>query len=413
MFSTIETSSRFRITEGLIFGGFFLISRLLMLGILAWVVGCQELSDDVDMHMDLIRAPFEILSGNTTFYGQHPPFLPVFESLTGWPFQLFLKDFYAIRIMSIVYEGLTALFFWLVLLEMCVVKRTRWFLLIAFFAMPACWMSSVIMAQDEVIGAAFLTAIFWLVTRRKSTQAIALCGFGVVAAKVYLIVPLLALIIINRKRSIWVRLVAGFGPIFLVYGWVWFLTWLHDVPPPLISFIPSTRNSVNLWPYLVDMWNLTDGEARRWSSLLALGGGLAPLVLWAFHKNSMSPKQQAALWSAMLLFVFFLFYHINPEYYILVVPMFLLISIRWSNLILLWVVTALPWCVNIFYGVANVSRGSLEGKLVFADLYHRIIPIDPSKAWIFFMIATTVLTLIAGVVATRLALFQSKEHVLV
>jgi len=403
------TDSRISITfvqkDAFIFLGIFLTTRLALLFFLSWIVGGNELSDDVDMHMEMIRAPFDILLGASQVHSQHPPFLPLFEALFGLPLQLLFSDFYTIRIMSILYEVLAVYIFWIILLTLNINEERRKFLCYALLIFPAGWMSSTIMGQDEMIGAFFISMTFLFLIMGRPAAAILVCSIGVVAAKIYLLIPLTVMVVTLPEPIFRKKLLAGFVPIATVYSWLLVLSWIQNVSTPLISFTPNIDNSVNLWPYLSRIMDFSSEEAKGLSGIIALLVGISPLAFWMFRKNELKLTQQAALSAGMLFIVYATFYHINPEYYVIAIPLYLTAFNTKKQVFFLLFVTSLPWLANFFYGVdIAMSNASLGGKKIIADMYQSTIPIDPALAWNICLFLTFIFTLVAGVIAVNSAL---------
>ncbi|MFC1731284.1 hypothetical protein ACFL6I_13230 [candidate division KSB1 bacterium] len=252
--SEIMRSGRTRATECFIFLCIFIVSRIVLLAVVGNFVGGHEFSDDVAMHIDLIGSPLQILAGNTEQYGQHPPLLPLMESIVAQPFRLFFSDFYSIRMMTIVYEAVLALFVWLTLQALQIGPGTRRLLSAALIFLPVGWMTSVIFAQDEVIGAAFVAAAAWLLLHKRMSAAIILCSVGIAAAKIFLALPLFALLVFNTGTSLRKRLTYGIVPFAAVYTWVWVMSVIKNTHPPLAGFNPDISFGVNLWPYIQEIF---------------------------------------------------------------------------------------------------------------------------------------------------------------
>jgi hypothetical protein len=80
----------------------------------------------------------------------------------------------------------------------------------------------------------------------------------------------------------------------------------------------------------------------------------------------------------MLLWVYFAFYHINPEYGLIVVPGILVAFRPAVSAAVVLVGFSLPWAVNFFYGVrVGIERGD-PGRAAFVRLYEAIFPVAPS-----------------------------------
>jgi hypothetical protein len=390
--------------EGAWFVGLVALSRLALLAVLARLVHGQEFTDDVQMLMGMARAPFELLAGITTHNGQHPPLLGVLEAIVAWPLQRVLPDFYAARLTFIAWETLTAAFFWAALSATVPEARVRRRLEAAFLLLPMGWMTSVVMSQDEVIAACFIAAVLWLAATHRSTAALVVCGVGVVAAKIFLAVPLLALVVALPEGRLWKRAAAGFAPVVAVYAWVSIAARIRGDAAPLADFAPEAAFGVNVWVWLSERYHITAEGARRWSGLMGLVGGLAPVALLRLRGEPADPRRLAALFSAMLLWVFALFYHVNPEYYVMGSPAVLLAFSGWLELAPVALLLSVPWAVNFFFGVRNaMAAGSSGGKGVFVRIYQTVFPVSPAVMFQVSLWLCIAVTLWMAVASTRAA----------
>ncbi|MFC1731281.1 hypothetical protein ACFL6I_13210 [candidate division KSB1 bacterium] len=135
---------------------------------------------------------------------------------------------------------------------------------------------------------------------------------------------------------------------------------------------------------------------------MVIAGAALPAGFFTIKRIQLDSKQQAAFWSGMFFAVCALFYHVNPEYYLLAAPLFLLISDRVRDVALLTIATSLPWGVNFAYAVINAAQSPAgAGKQPFVDLYHVMIPLEPYTVWLSGILMTTALTLYIGVVSFR------------
>src|SRR5262249_36645570 len=158
--------------------------------------------------------------------------LPFLETALAWPLQLFLPDFLSLRLTMIAYETFLGGVFYLLLATLGLTERQRRVCLAAYLLLPMGWMTSVVMAQDEVIAAvAFRLPLLLFLTGRQSA-AIVLCGIGVIAAKIFIGLELLVLIALaDRRRLVW-HVVIGFAPIVAVYGLMSLHSLVHGLPLP-------------------------------------------------------------------------------------------------------------------------------------------------------------------------------------
>jgi hypothetical protein len=388
-----------KVQEGLAFAGLVAMTRLLLLGLLGWLVDGKEFTDDVVMHMDMVRTPVQSLLG-TSRWDQHPPLLALFEALFAWPFQLLLPDFYAIRLCYIVYEVLAAFFFWLAVRALFPDARFRRQVVLSFVLLPMGFVTTVIMAQDEVIATLFMTAILWLLATGRKQSALLVCGLGVGAAKVMLVFPLIAMMLFLRLRNLAYRLLLGTLPVALVYG-ISLIRQLHE--PTVLSFAPPAAFSISAWVLLSHYFGINTSTARSVSAVLALAAAAAMLII-AKAKNIDADDTLvlATLFSTMLMWFYVLFYHVNPEYYFIALPSLLLIFRSGRSLTLLALMTTSAYAVNFFFGVAAATKFPTAAKGAFVRIYQAIFPIQPEQMFLLSIWFFVILTLVIAIINTLL-----------
>lgn len=398
--------------EGAIFALSFALTRLALLAILAFAVKGQEFTNDVELHMALVREPFNQLLGlpySAPVPGAQAPLLGLVEGIFAYPLQLFLSDFYALRLTYIIYETLAALFFCLTLRTLFPQSRARIWALLGFALMPMGWMTSVVMAQDEVISEFFLALVLWLFATERRKAAVFVCGLGVAAAKIFLVLPLLALILVLPQQGIMQRILIGFMPIAVIYGIGTVATLLRGSDIPLASFTPENEFSISIWNILVPQFNISLEVAKRSSSLLAFASAMLALFTFKWRRIIPDPIATSALIAAMLLFAFLIFYHVNPEYYIIIVPALLIPFRAKIEVIVLSILLAIPWATNFFQGVNSAVQsqvaGGETGRSIFVKLYEALFPISPT---IMFNVS-----LWAGVLATLGMAIAAMQKVLI
>jgi hypothetical protein len=151
-------------------------------------------------------------------------------------------------------------------------------------------------------------------------------------------------------------------------------------------------------------------EQAKWSSTLltVICTGLLLAIVW--NDRMLTPQLLAYLFTALFLWLFATFYLVNPEYYVYVLPLILLIIPRHSRveLFLLTLLFTAPWLVNFGYGVHQGPQGSGPGRETFIDLYERLVPIRPEllrdiALWI------TIVTTIGAALRMTLELGRSRS----
>ena len=382
--------------ELLILMGAVLVTRLLLLAVLGVGVSGEEFTEDVKLHMGFVRDPFDLLSGNTR-YTQFPPLIGFAEAVFAYPLQLVTSDFYAIRISYALFEVLTAIPFWIAARRLIPDERWRRWALAGYVVLPMGWVTSVVMAQEEGLMTLFLLSALCLVLDGRDRAAILTCAIGVGVAKIFLIFPLAALVVLLKRGSFWTRAVLAGAPVLLVYGGTTIVAKALGNKPPLSGFTPPNSFGVNIWTYLTSYADVGFHTAKSLSTPLAVAAGLLPLAIVIVRRAGSPRTRLPLLWGAMLLWVLSLFYHVNPEYYAYVIPLFLLWFRTRIEIALLVVLATAPWGVNLV-DATNSDKGGGRAKLL--DLYEKVSPVSDKVAYQAFIWVTIVATIATAVKLT-------------
>lgn len=352
--------------------GLLLATRILLLIALGTLTGGKEFTDDTVDHLPLIRNPLEILLAQSDARAQFPPLLPFVETAVGYPVQLVLSDFYAQRLTFIIYEAFAAALTWCVLGRVFTPAQVRW-LMWVWILSPMTWMTSAIMAQEEMISASFMAGVIWMVLTNRRNAAIFVCAMGVLSAKIYFLVPLLGLVVFH-PRGIMLAVL----PIALVYGIETYFRFRNGLGLPLSNFTPPATMSVTFWTDAPAWFGISYETAKRLSMPLALAAGILPILIVKPWKPATDSKQVVHMLTAMLLGVFAFFYYISPEYYIFTVCSLMLLLPRWKFLLVMFVMFPIGWSVNFFWGVHNaaLAGATTGGKAMFVKLYNSIFPFE-------------------------------------
>ena len=396
-------SSASRLRNGVLFVGGLVATRLIILAAIAILVRGREFADDVWRHLAMIGEPLNPLLGRVAQeVSMYPPLMGIMETFVASPLLLFLPEFYAIRLTFLFYETLAAVFFMLALQRYVPDPQRRLLPMLAWIFLPMGWITSVVMAQDEVIAAFFMALAFYLLSLGRWAAAVIVCGIGVVAGKIFLLFPLTALVLFGRGMRLPLRAVAGLAPVVLTYGWIYIVTYLRGGHAPLVDFAPSSGCGVNLWASLLQNPAITPQAGRLWSTLMALAAASVPLGIFWWRRLPFDARHLAVLVTSMLFWVFALFYHVNPEYYFILVPGLFLVYGSRGWLLASGIALTVPWIVNFFYGVRNALVGDhlLEGKGAFARVYQSVFSADPVVMYRLSLWVSIVVTLGMAVAAS-------------
>jgi hypothetical protein len=260
--------------------------------------------------------------------------------------------------------------------------RDRHLVAIAYILAPVCWVCSAIMAQDEVVSLVVFAAVVVALLKNRTRLAILLCGIGVVAAKVYFLVPLVGLLGVATGRT-WKEwftdALVGFAPIVAVYGFQALWAGQAGVASEAFSdFVIPYQMTVNIWVLIHRLDVIGDEQARRFSGVLAFALSMLPLLAIRMRGQRPTPKEQVRAMVAMLLWVYLSFFHINPEYFLIVVPGIIVVFRPIVACLAMIVGFSLPWAVNFFYAVGLGMELGDAARAPFVRVYQAMFSIDPS-----------------------------------
>ena len=292
----------------------------------------------------------------------------------------------------------------------------------AYLLLPSQWMSSVVMAQDEIIAFVFILAILACLAGRRYSAALLVAGFGVAAGKIFILLLLFPLLALLPSPKLWKRLVIGVTPVALAYAMQFLgaFTWVDQVP--LASFHPAAPFSISFWTWLTPLLGLSVAHTLRISGTLGLTASvvltLVAIYLWedVDLKNASSTQRLtenlAALFYAVLASFFAFFYHVNPEYLALLSACVLLMRPGLAFLLAHAGLCTLAWLVNFAYGIDKslTSTKALHGKAKFVKLYQEYSPLDPHTVYEVALAVSVALLIGLGVWSTVLLLKRIKVH---
>jgi hypothetical protein len=374
-----------------------LVTRLVILVAVGTAVHGDEFTEDVKLHMGFVRDPFSLVTGASR-YNQFPPLIGFAEAIFAYPAQLFMSDYYAIRLTYALFEVLTAIPLYLCARELIADDRRRHWALAGYVILPMGWVTSVVMAQEEGMMTLFLLVTLYLVLKGHDRAALLVCAAGVGIIKIFLLFPLAALVfLLRRTGTFWSRALLAAAPVVVVYGGTTALAKALGHHAPLTGFTPPNSFGVNIWTYLTTYAGVGYSTAKSISTPLSVLAGLLPLGLVMLRGGRLPLTKLPLLWGAMLLWVLSLFYHVNPEYYAYVIPLFVLFFRTRLEIALLVVLSGSSWGVNLVYGSQDGKGG---GRAKLADVYNKLSPVSNKVAYQFFIWLTIVSTAIAAVLLT-------------
>ncbi len=390
----LQASSESTLRTLLIFLVCLVFSRALILTAIYHLTHGHELSNDVAMHMRMVRSPLGILD-NTLPKQEYPPLLPVLEALFGYPLSRVLPDFLTIRITMILWETVLGVLFFYFLRALGVRGTRRAVCLLAFVVLPAGWLTTTVMAQDDAIAACgFLLPLFLLVTGRQ-VAALFASGFGLIAAKIFVGLELVGLLPMVDRRNRIKAMAAGLLPVAVVYGGMTVHRVLHSLPLPLLSFKPNPYFGTNFWLVLHRYENLNLSAIGTYTGFLALACSFIPIVLLLrIPRPRWTPHLISVACAAMLLIFFSLFYHVEPEYFLIVLPLLIATAEGAADVCWYSLIAIVPWFGKFFQNATFMSDAArTSGKVVSNDLFHRFFHSSPEKWLTADQLIFSVLTL--------------------
>ena len=361
-------------------------SRLALLSFLLLMTHGHELGNDVSMHMAMVRSPFAVLLYKVPAYEQHPPFLPFLESAIAFPLQTVFSDFVSIRVLMITYELGLGFIFYRLMTRLSLSSSRKGFCLCAFLLLPTGWMTTTVMGQDDSIGACgFLLPLLLYISSRKRL-ALLLAGVGVVAAKLFFILELICLVPLTtlsssrqRAGNILESAAIGFAPIFLVYGAISIERLTHTQPLPLLGFRPDPYFGTNFWMVLQRDAGFNLHRMGTISGIVALAAALTPcLILYHRSERELSARDVLTCAAACLLLFFSLFYHVEPEYFTIVMPVLILTAESSGDAVWLTLVAIVVWAGKFFQNASVLYEADVNsGKAVALKAFTLVFRSSP------------------------------------
>jgi hypothetical protein len=407
--ATLSRTTREILRQGAIYACILLLVRLLQLIAIHWFTGGQEFAEDVTMQRVYAADPFQLLFGRSTMHEVFPPLFPLSIWSLHTPLSWLLPPFYSMRATLCAFELLAWPLVWWIIAR-AATARGRHLLAATYIAAPVCWVTTTIMCQDEMLSLLMFAAITVALLKSRTSLAVFLCGASVVAAKIYFLVPLVGLLGVASGRTwkSWLKDVfAGVAPIAAVYGLQALLQGRADAAIEAFEeFVIPYQMSVNIWGLIHQVASISDGQARKISAIIAFGLSMVPLLIVRLRGKPITASEQVQVIVAMMLWVYLSFFHINPEYFLIIVPGILAAFRPSVASIVLLVGFSFPWAANFFYGVGiGIERGD-AGRAPFVRAYQALLASDPAVMQNISILLVAVTTFALAFVLTR-ALYRA------
>jgi hypothetical protein len=333
-------------------------------------IGFAEISQDVSMHLKLILNPLYQFTQAMPDQMQHPPLLGLAQAIFVYPFLLLADSFMAIRFGYVVMLTIAIGIFVMAVRISCANRLERIVSCVCFGLMPVVMIPTIILPQDEVLSLLMVTLLSLLLLKKRYMWFSFVCGASVVVAKIYFVVPLAIVLMSMDGRSLLRGMAAGILPILCIYLPVIVVAKVTGGVYPMQGFNPTIEFGTGIWTFLTNL-NLVSYEGARRISVLIVGVYILGTIFYVRkYRVYMSDLNLIGVMASALLFVFIMFDHTNPEYFIICFPLVLLTVDSNVGKIVSSLVLSLPWFINFLFGVKGaVIRGEEAGKSVFVSLY--------------------------------------------
>lgn len=348
------------------------ITTRAVLAVVLWgVTGGSEFTSDVRMWVEVASEPWGILRGDPVAHPQHPPLLPPLIAAVLGPLSAVLPTFLAIRLTMGTWEAIAAA------LTVHAVRdrdpRVRDAVAWLWIASPVGWVSSALWAQDEAIAAACWALVVALTARGWWAAAAVAAGLAVVAGKAFLAVPALAWCAAGGGAAGVQRAVLAAVPVVAVYAAG---TLGGAGVGAVASFRPGNAFGVSVWS-LMTAWGAVPLAVQRVASAaLAASFGLWPLGR-ALRAGRVDADPVGA---AMLAWVLCWFYHVNPEYLVLLMPLAGGWCTSRGRVVEMSALAVVAWTTNVLYGVVDAGPDAAGFKGAVARAVIGVSPVP--VAWL-------------------------------
>jgi hypothetical protein len=354
-------------------------SRLIIVGGIYVITNGHEYTLDATVWKHLAEDPFQNFLGWGNFVAAYPPLQPLLEAAIYLPFQHLFGDFIALRVTSSIYEAIGAGLLTILLARLRSNAFIGMLVLTTLLFNPIGWVASALWGQDEPMFFPTATAILLLLHANRPIAAILLAAIGVVAVKIFFLVVLLPMIVFWPWGSIAVRALIAVTPIVAVYlvTFIGSFAYLGHVNFALLSFEPGNTFSISLWGAMSTVFHWPASSVQRpVAGLLSLLAALLLCAVIRHRRPTLRFDQLALLTAVLLMWVLFLFYLVNPEYYIFLFPYCFLLVQTIFDFCFFMVLGFFCWGVNYAFAIKNNlnSLNPVHQKVV--AYYLTYAPID-------------------------------------
>lgn len=384
----------------------FILLRIIILALLYRLTGGSEFTSDTWVY-NLGLHPLSVVtfSSDASLYSQ-PPFFPIFLAPLAIPLLKIAGKFLASRISYTIIELL------MFLVMAVFVARSSEFapkskraIMTVLALSPLGFMTGAIMRQEEAVVALFVAIVLLAVKKARFRSAALLVILGILTSKILFGIVFVALLIVARdKKEIFYW---GIMPAAIVLSLYSLAGYMITGVTPFLDFAPTAV------PYCSSVFNFIlyyvwmTGPFMKWVSLLLLAAAVA--IIWLFIRKAGTADFPVVL---LLVFciLFFIFYHINSEYYIFALPVLAITpylpQFKFSRTgfnTLHFIFGMAAWGYGIVWGIHTYADGNSVGsysKNLALSLYNHYLGFLPiRKLEMGLLFATLMLIMILAAIS--------------
>jgi hypothetical protein len=355
-----------------------LLSRLVIIAGIYIVTNGHEYTGDAIIWKQLAEDPFQLIFGWGTFEAQYPPLQPPLEALIYLPVEHWLGDFVALRVTSVVYEAIGAGLLMVLLARLRIERRIGILVLATLLLNPIGWVTSALWGEDETMFFALTPIILILIYERRFCAALLLTAVAVVAIKIFFLVVLLPMLVFLPWGSFVKRVAISFTPIVIAYliSFIGNMIFLGHVNFGLLAFEPDNDFAISFWSGMTVLFHWPPTSIQRpVASLLSLVAGLTLTAVVRYRTPTLRFDQLSLLMAVLLMWVLFLFYHVNPEYYVFLFSFSFVLTRTLFDFAYFTVLGFACWGVNYAFAIRNSIASPNPAHQKFVAFYLAHVPI--------------------------------------
>jgi len=378
----------------------FVLLRTILLVIEYNLAGNSDFAQD-QWNFGLGLEPFSVLTFQTDISGySQPPLYPIVISPLAFPLSWIFDRFLASRICFTILELIG---FWLMALLLVEYRdfrdKTRASIMTIMALSPLGFMTGAVMKQEEAIVMSFTAAVLLAWKKGSIKWASILTFLGIFTAKILFGITFLPLLLQKKyRRDVFIWGILPTSIFTIAYG---IAGYIKTGSIPFLGFTPAGVWFCSSVYSLIGRFHYLSGPAMKMWSLGLLGiSSIALLANIKRIKNDDFPL----LYLLSYLLMFLLFYHINNEYYIFILPLLALVPYTAYGKprekifnILHFALGISAWGYGIIYGIRVFGSESVvrsQSKEMALEAFRKVFgSINPFTIEIVLLISTLVILL--------------------